>query len=489
MVGTDARAMRRRASEPLGKVVSPKRRFEAIKMMAGDGPPIHQASNGTYGARRVHAEHHPRTEGARVRVAIVGFGVEGRAAAEHWRTAGHSVVVHDHRGIADPAPGIEVATSYLAGLDDVDLIVRTPSVRPESLPAGVPVTSVIREFMSLCPARVIGVTGTKGKGTTSTVAASILRAARRRVVVAGNIGTPPLALLRTLAADDIVVLELSSFQLMDLTVSPHVAVVLAITPDHLNWHRDQAEYERAKAPIAAFQTPDDLVVWTADSSPAARIAALSPARHRVPLCRPEGIDVHHDAIWFAGERVADVADVRLPGAHNLHNVAAAVAATRPFVTDTTTIRAGISEVAGLPHRLQTVAATNGVRWVDDSLSTTPETTLAAADAFDGPKVLILGGTSKGVSFEGLAAGLRERDVRAVLLTGDEAPRIAAALDAEDVGWEAAPGTMGEIVDRAAALARRGDVVLLSPACSSVGQYRDYADRGDQFAAAVRALAN
>ncbi|WP_158566806.1 UDP-N-acetylmuramoyl-L-alanine--D-glutamate ligase [Actinomadura craniellae] len=428
-----------------------------------------------------------RVKEHRLRVAVIGHGVEGQAAVEYWRAQGHAVVIHERSGTVEPYGGVEVADEYLAGVESAELIVRSPSVRPDSLPTGIPVTSVIGEFMKRCPARVIGVTGTNGKGTTATAATAILRAAGRTAFVAGNIGTPPLSLLSRIKAEDVVVLELSSFQLMDLTLSPQVAVVLPITPDHLNWHHDLTEYEQAKAAIAAFQSRQDIVVYAADSPPAARIAALSRAQRRVPLGRPEGMDIRPNGIYLGGEQVVDARDVTLPGRHNLFNIAAAVAVTYDLVHgDLDAVRTGVRAMEGLPHRLQTVAIAGGVRWVDDSLSTTPQSTLAATDAYDGPKVLILGGSSKGVSFEDLAAGLRERQVRAVLLIGEEAPHIAAALDAAGVhGYEHAPGPMADLVARAAAVARPGDTVLLSPACAAVGEYRDYADRGKQFDEAIR----
>lgn len=424
-----------------------------------------------------------------MRVAVVGFGVEGRAAVDYWRTRGDQVVVHERGGSVDVPAGVGLAGEYLGGLESVDLIVRSPGVRPETLPDEVPTTSVIAEFMARCPAPVVGVTGTKGKGTTVTAIAAILRAAGRRVFVGGNIGTTPLALLPRIGPEDLVVLELSSFQLMDLHRSPQVAVVLAVTPDHLNWHRDMAEYEQAKSAIARYQTADDLVVYAADNPPAARIAASGPAR-RVPVGDPEGVHVRDGAVYMRDVRVLEAGDVPLAGAHNLTNVAAAIAATYDVVGDRGVIRGAVRGLEPLPHRLQVVATRDGVTWVDDSLSTTPQTTVAAMAAFDGPKVLILGGSTKGVSFDELARTIARSPVRAVLLTGAEGPRIAEALDAAGVaGYEHVPGSMTDLVARAAFHARPGDVVLLSPACSSVGHFRNHADRGDQFAGAVRALPN
>jgi len=200
------------------------------------------------------------------------------------------------------------------------------------------------------------------------------------------------------------------------------------------------------------------------------------------------VEVREGGVWMAGRRLLDAADVPLIGAHNLVNVAAATAATYDLVGgDAAHIRTGVRTLEPLPHRLQIVAA-DGVTWVDDSISTTPETAAAAMAAFDAPKLLILGGSGKGISFAPLAAAAARSRLRRILLVGAEAGRIAAALAEAGVrDYEHAPGGMAEVVARAAELARPGDVVLLSPACASFDGFRDYADRGEQFAEAVRRL--
>jgi UDP-N-acetylmuramoylalanine--D-glutamate ligase len=210
---------------------------------------------------------------------------------------------------------------------------------------------------------------------------------------------------------------------------------------------------------------------------------------QVPVGRAAGAGVRDNGVYYCGERLLDVDDVPLPGRHNLDNIAAAIAATYDFVGgDRGVLRSGIRAVRPLPHRLQVVATVDGVTFVDDSLSTTPQTTIAAMAAFDRPQVLILGGSTKGVSLAPLADAVVAGRVRAALLVGAEAARIAAALNA--VGFDdhvTVAGPMPDVVERAFRAARPGDVVLLSPACSSVGEFRDYADRGAQFVAAVEGL--
>lgn len=425
-----------------------------------------------------------------MKVAVVGYGVEGRASVEYWQGLGHDVAVCAPKLDAQVPPGaaVEVGPDYLDGLRTYDLIVRSPGVRPELLPDEVPTTSVIREFLDRCPGLVIGVTGTQGKGTTCTAIAAILKAAGRTVYFGGNVGRPPLEFLDDMQPADVAVLELSNFQLLDLEASPQIAVVLSITPDHLNWHTDLEEYYSAKTPIASNQRPDDVVVFDATNPVAIRISQASPA-HKIPLGTEAGFHCGASTIYYRDKPLVEAMDIKLRGEHNLRNLTAAVAAVFELIGgDVDAIRSGISAVEPLPHRLCPVAEVGGVLYVNDSLSTTPETSRAAVMAYPEPKIMLLGGSSKQVPFEPLAEALAATDIRGILLSGQDSERIASALNAAGLhGYEFIDGTMAEIVSRAAALARPGDVVLLSPACASFDRYESYADRGEQFIAAVNAL--
>ncbi|GAA0599457.1 UDP-N-acetylmuramoyl-L-alanine--D-glutamate ligase [Actinomadura livida] len=423
-----------------------------------------------------------------MRIAVVGYGVEGRAAVEYWRPRG-DIVVHDRKDVELP-PDVEGRTGadYLRGLDEADLIVRAPGVHPSALPSGPQVTSVIGEFLAECPVPVIGVTGTQGKGTTCTAIAAILGASGRRVFLGGNIGVPPLQFLPELADGDVVVLELSNMQLIDLKRSPRIAVVLPVTPDHLNWHPDIEEYYAAKTSIAAYQGPGDTVFFAAGNPVAERVAAAGAGR-KVPFGVPEGVHAADGAIHDGTTRLLDLADSPLLGAHNVANLTAAVAATFDLLgRDTALLREGVRAIKPLPHRLEPAGESGGVAYVNDSLSTTPETARAAMAAFPGPKVMIFGGSSKGLAFEALAEAVAKENIRGIVIIGEVGPRIAAALDEAGItGHTVADGPMTEVVAKAAAMARPGDTVLLSPACASFGDFRDYADRGNQFKAAVQEL--
>ncbi|MDP8932076.1 MAG: UDP-N-acetylmuramoyl-L-alanine--D-glutamate ligase [Actinomycetota bacterium] len=412
-------------------------------------------------------------------VAVVGFGVEGRSAVRYWETLGAQVTVRDGKD----GPG------YLQGLDGFDLVVRSPGVHPRLLTAAPAVTTPTRQFFERCPARVVGVTGTKGKGTTAALVAAILQAAGQPVLLGGNIGVPALDLLGEVTAEHLVVLELSSFQLIDLDHSPDVAACLAVTSDHLNWHSDLDEYRRAKGSIFRHQTPWDRAAFHAADPWASRLADASPAR-RVPFCHRQGPHVDdHGWIRTGAGRLMPADSLGLIGGHNLTNACAAVAATFELVgRDHELIREVLHDFTGLPHRLQPVCEVAGVLYVDDSCATNPEATVAALRAFTQPKVVILGGVNKDADYDDLAMEVTRAGVRRTILVGEEARRLQAAL--ERVGFQAyEPGasTMFEAVRQAARASLPGDVVLLSPGCASYDMFTSYHERGAQFQAAVTNL--
>jgi UDP-N-acetylmuramoylalanine--D-glutamate ligase len=426
-----------------------------------------------------------------LRVAIVGYGVEGRAAERYWSRLGWEVIVHDSRAdVRSPADVTAmIGKDYLREFIGVDLIVRSPSVRPDQLPANIPTTSVTREFFNKCHATIIGVTGTKGKGTTCSVIMSILSAAGKTALFGGNVGRPPLDFLPTLARDHLVVLELSNFQLMDMTASPEVAVVLALTPDHLNWHSDVAEYFSVKGSIIRYQESTDMVLFDSTNQESASMAAGSAGR-KIGIGNEEGVYIADSSIYYAGRQIIGLNEIPLAGRHNVWNVCAAVGATFDLVAgNVEMLRRGTRASNPLPHRLAVVGTYNERLFVDDSCSTTPEAAIAALDAFEGPKVVIMGGSSKGADFGQLADAVRRSNVRYVLLVGVEGATIGEALSARGfVDFQRQPGSMADIVEEARRISRPGDVVLLSPACASYGDYVDYSERGEKFADAVERLA-
>ncbi len=426
-------------------------------------------------------------------VAIAGYGVEGRSNYQYYLSQGNVVTILDEReNVADlPSNALSVlGPDAFKNLTDFDIVVRTPSLPPKKLRGAKKVWSSTNEFFSKCPAPIIGVTGTKGKGTTVSLIASILKQAGKTVHVVGNIGVPALDELPRIASNDIVVYELSSFQLWDAEHSPHVAVVLMIEPDHLDVHDSFDEYVAAKGNIARYQEKSDTVVFNAQNMHSG-IIAFGSAGKKIPVQSEEAARVRDDYFWYGDKKLCSVTALKLPGAHNYDNACAAIAAVWEFTQDTRVIEQGLAEFTGLPHRLKYVRRVKGVAYYDDSIATTVGSAKAAIAAFSQPKILILGGSSKGViDFSGLAKKAAEEEVKCALLIGEQAEEIEksfAKFDWLKTETFDSSFTMKDIVRHAYELAEPGDVVILSPACASFGLFKNYADRGDQFIAAVNDL--
>jgi UDP-N-acetylmuramoylalanine--D-glutamate ligase len=389
--------------------------------------------------------------------------------------------------LPDGLPAV-LGDSYLDSAADFDLLVRSPGVHPRLLPSGVAVTSSTIEFFARCPAPIVGVTGTKGKGTTSTLIARILERAGKSVWLGGNIGRPGLEFLHQVQTDDIVVLELSSFQLMDLKQSPQMAVCLMIEPEHLDWHADALEYVTAKSAIARFQSKRDLIVFHATNAAAVEIAALSAGRH-IPYLRQPGAVIENNQIMMAGEQICQVDEVGLLGRHNLENVCAAVTVTWELVgRRIEVIAAAVREFQGLPYRLEPMEEIGRVLYVNDSFSAHQLATRAAIMSFTRPMILIVGGFDRGIDLAPLAEAIVLAAPKAVVTMGETGPVIAQLVGARGYAavHEGGP-TMTQVVARARELAQSGDVVVFSPGCASFDMFKNYQDRGEQFRRAVAGL--
>lgn len=448
-----------------------------------------------------------------MKIAILGYGDQGRSAYEYWNKPENQITICDKNLPEDLPPNVETKSdgTYLSDLDQFDVLVRTPGLHPNEIfesniehPEVMDrITSVTDEFFRVCPAPIIGVTGTKGKGTTSSLITEILKKSGRRVHLGGNIGVPPLDMLKNnIQPDDIVVLELANFQLIDIKHSPHIAVCLMVAPEHMNWHKDMAEYVRAKQQMFVHQQVTDLCIFNARNLYSEEIADISHGiklNYEVP---PEGEDpltndgayVDGSHIYMQGEKICSIHDVVLPGRHNLENVCAAIAATWELTGgNKDAIKETVKTFTGLPHRLQIIRDYNGILLIDDSFGTTPETAIVALQAYKQPKVLIVGGSDKGVSFEELAETIIKGNVKHVVAIGEVGPRIVDLLKKYE-NYRAVPCTvldqsvkMPGILAAAVKQASKGDVVLLSPACASFGMFKNYKDRGEQFQAAVKIL--
>lgn len=419
-----------------------------------------------------------------MKVAILGFGVEGQDAARYFLEKGAQIAVFDKKERKEIAKGEwrganfewVCGPDYLsAGIHGFDLIVRSPGVYrfiPEIVEVeknGAKITSNTKIFFDECKTPIIAVTGTKGKGTTSTLITRGLEAAGKKVVLAGNIGEPMLSRLSQANNSDFVILELSSFQTIDLHKSPHIAVVTNITTDHLNWHKDRNGYVNAKENLWLYQTKDDFLVMNKDDRTCQELAKKAPGT----------------VVWY-NPKAPLPGDLRVPGKHNRANAHAALAAAKIVGANLEKAWQGIASYKGAEHRLEKVAEKNGVLFINDSAATTPEATIAALETFSQPKILIAGGSAKGIKFAQLAKAIAKNNVRAVLLMGETETEIEKEL--ENVGYKGVVKRgyrdMATLVEDARSVAQNGDIVFLSPACASFGLFTNYQERGQKFKEAM-----
>jgi UDP-N-acetylmuramoylalanine--D-glutamate ligase len=433
-----------------------------------------------------------------MKIAILGYGKQGASAAKYWsKDKSNSITICDENENAKiPAKyDKKLGKDYLKDLDKFSLIVRSPSVHPKQIAkANSPetlfdVTTNTNEFFKTCPSKnIIGITGTKGKGTASTLITKILQAAGKTVHLGGNIGTPPLELLENgIKKDDFVVLELANFQLIDLKYSPHIALCLMIANEHLDWHGDSVEYVNSKKQLFVHQKPKDIAVYYAQNLSSQEIAASGSGK-KIPYYSPPGAIIENDDIVIDNQSICSTDEIKLLGQHNWQNVCAAVTVAWQITQDVKAIRSAIIDFGGLQHRLEFVRKLAGVKYYDDSFGTTPETAIVAIEAFKEPKIVILGGSDKGASFDELAKTVASSNVKKAVLIGDTADKIKKSLkEAGFTNCVDGGKTMKEIVKSAKDQAKTGNVVLLSTACASFGMFENYEDRGKQFKKAVKAL--
>ncbi len=425
-----------------------------------------------------------------MKIAIAGYGLEGEQSYRYWTERGEDVTILDEKPTLSSTPpigaNVVLGPDALKDLSAYDMVVRTASMPPKKLVGAKKIWSATNEFFLQCPAPIIGVTGTKGKGTTSSLIASILRAAGKTVHLVGNIGVPALEVLSNISPNDVVVYEMSSFQLWDLEKSPHVAVVLMIEPDHLDVHSSFEEYVNAKSQVAAHQTEADLIVYHPTNPYSAQIASTGPQRKLRYNHPGEGVYADANNFMQNGQTICSVASMRIPGQHNIENACAAITAASEFTDNFAAIERGLREFTGLPHRLKFIREVDGVKYYDDSIATTPGSAIAALRSFDVPKVIILGGSDKGADYGQIVDECADQNAKIIAIgqTGETIYRLASERSVEVFRSE---GQMTEVVNLAAEISDAGSVVILSPASASFDQYKNYSDRGDKFADAVNQL--
>ncbi len=443
------------------------------------------------------------------RVTVVGLAREGASLVRFLVAAGAEVTANDRA----PADKLAPTLSSLQGLpvrlvlgghpaeafQEADTIFVSPGVPQQLAPLaaarrlGIPLSSETQLLLELCRGRIIGITGSAGKTTTTSLVGAMLREAGFLPYVGGNIGVPLLDRLEEIREEDWVVLEMSSFQLETLPCSPPVAAILNITPNHLDRHGDMESYAAAKANILRHQRPGDWAILNADDETTASLTAPGEVRWFSLRRSVDGGYLEGDRVMLRRggdeEEVCRTGEVLLRGRHNLANVVAATAVASVAPVPVAAMRAAIRSFRGVPHRLEVVGEVNGVTFCNDSIATAPERSIASLQSFDRPIVLIAGGRNKRLPMESWAEAIRER-VRALVLMGEATQEIERAVLA--VGGSRLPrmvkvGSMEEAVGEAAAVAEAGDVVLLAPGCTSFDMFKDFEERGERFRRCVRNL--
>ena len=442
-------------------------------------------------------------------VAVIGIGVSNTPLLRLLLENGIAVTACDKRDRADLGEladeleqlgaKLQLGEDYLEGLTQ-DVIFRTPGMRPDvqqllrAKENGSVITSEMEVFFDVCPCSIIAVTGSDGKTTTTTMIAELLRAAGRTVHVGGNIGNPLLAQAGDMNPEDSVVLELSSFQLMTMQKSPHIAVITNLSPNHLDMHKGMEEYVASKENLFLHQSADDVAIFNLDNDITREQGTRAVGEVRYFTRRSEtenGVFLRGDEIIRRkdGEEtvVMTVQDIKLPGIHNVENYMAAVAAVEGLVDDET-IRRFARTFGGVEHRIELVRTLRGVRYYNDSIASSPSRTIAGLRSFKEKVILIAGGYDKNIPFDVLGPEVVEH-VKLLILCGATAEKIRAAVESAPEYQPGKPEILTvspfqKAVETARDRAEEGDVVTLSPACAAFDQFKNFMERGKTYKAIV-----
>lgn len=444
---------------------------------------------------------------ANKKIAIIGMGVSNIPLLDYFNKYKAIVTIFDKRTI-DNLDDIVIkkineynmeyslGENNLSKLQGFDYIFRSPSCRPdtkeliEEARRGAIITSEIEMLIKLCPGTVIGITGSDGKTTTTSLTYAILKEKGYECYLGGNIGIPLFTKLNEMTPKSIVVLELSSFQLMNMKISPKISVITNISPNHLDIHKSYEEYINCKKNIFSHQSPNDIVVLNADNE--ITNGFKSEANGKVVLfSSKQKLDngvIYDNSIIKSCEdglrrHIIDVKNVKLRGIHNYENICAAIAATESLVDVDTQIKA-ISNFTGVEHRLEYIRTINGVQWYNDSIGTSPSRTIAGLNSFDEKIVLIAGGYDKHLDYTPIAKPIVEH-VSSLILVGATSEKIYDAVikELKSQGKEmpiAKCTTLEETISIAHKIAKPGEVVLFSPASASFDMFKNFAERGNVF---------
>jgi len=461
------------------------------------------------------------------KVAVIGLGVSNIPLIKYLKNLNVDVTVFDNRNLEKIDNDIikylrenniisNFGEDYLKNLKGFDIIFRSPSCRPdvqeilEEKKRGAVVTSEIEMVIKLCPGKVIGITGSDGKTTTTSLVYEILKKANYNCYLGGNIGIPLFDKIHQMKKDDIVVLELSSFQLMDMEVSPNISVITNITPNHLDIHKSYEEYIDSKKNIFKFQNEDDVLVLNYNDEIVNKFT--DEAKGKVVFFSKEsklenGVMLNDDLIKFAENgirrQLLNVKDVKLRGRHNFENICTAIAATLSLVDFEVAVEA-VKEFKGVEHRIEFIREIKGVKWYNDSIGSSPTRTIAGLNSFDEDIILIAGGYDKHLDYEPIARPILE-NVSKLILVGQTAPKIEKAVKDEvlklngevvlENGYQLLKfslnnkekvlklfnvHTLEETVNVAYEEAINGEVVLFSPASASFDMFKNFMERGEKF---------
>jgi len=441
------------------------------------------------------------------KVAIIGLGVSNVPLIDYFHECKSYVTVFDNRNIDEiPKEIMDKITGYamefalgpnsLEKLKGFDIIFRSPSCMPnipeleEEKQRGAIVTSEVEMLMEMCPGTVIGVTGSDGKTTTTTLIYEILQKSGYNCYLGGNIGTPLFTRLPEMLPEDYIVLELSSFQLMEMKISPHIAVITNISPNHLNVHSSYEEYIEAKANIFKYQTKDDIVVLNYDNDVTRELEKQANGKvvffsGKAKL--DDGFIIDDDIIKECEDKirrhVLKVQETNLRGKHNYENICTALAATKSLV-DLDTATQVVKEFSGVEHRLEFIKELFGAKWYNDSIGSSPTRTIAGINSFDEDIILIAGGYDKNLDYEPMAKPILDK-VKALILVGQTAEKIFFAVkNEEEKTGKHVDIYMCNTLEETAMVAKRivkpGQVVLFSPASASFDMFKNFDERGKRF---------
>ena len=436
------------------------------------------------------------------KIAILGLGVSNIPLLEYLHNLGCDVVVFNtkplDKNLIDKLNLYKIkyyneenAFDYLHGFD---IIFRSPSILPTrkeliiAKEEGAIITSEIRELLHLAPCKVIGVTGSDGKTTTTTLINEILKANSYHTFLGGNIGTPLFTKLPEMAKEDIIVLELSSFQLMDMDISPDISIITNIAENHLDIHSSFEEYIDAKKNIFKYQDNKGILVTNADNEITNKFKGNGETRYFSRSKQTNYFYTDGAYIYYNGKKILNKNDIKLRGIHNLENIATALTAIIDLIDLDKSIEV-IKNFNGVEHRLEFVREINNVKWYNDSVSSSPTRTIAGLYSYDENIVLIAGGYDKHLDYTNIAKPILDK-VTKLILMGDTKEKIYNAVTTSGMNPNIEIykcNTLQEVVDKAKEVAIPGEIVLFSPASASFDMFKNFADRGNQFKDLVNKL--